>query len=390
MTSQVAIFSPLGVAVASDTVTTISSNRGTKTSNNAMKVWPLGDRHLVVVAHSGAVASNGIHTQLLVKEWARTLEHPLPSIADYAMSFSAWFAHEAEMVPTESEIREVHLHINDHFYEIKRRILVDAEDVDDPDEIANILKFHINAGYEWLASLDNFPGSTDEDDAELLALLQINIDETINHFFEGLPLSQEGREVLKKSAPLILSRVQPSEADSELGFIGFGSTDYFASCIRMKLRGRYGKVPRSVSDERFGASATSQSGSIAFFAQSQAMSGFLRGAQYDVLESAYGYIWEQLTKGDELGEDRLDEVNSFMSGLREHVEEIQDRYLISPMLDTIGTLSLMDMANLATSLVGMQAIRSAASPEPASVGGFIESLVIDRAEGIRWINQLPR
>lgn len=63
---------------------------------------------------------------------------------------------------------------------------------------------------------------------------------------------------------------------------------------------------------------------------------------------------------------------------------------MSPMLDTIGSLSLIDVASLARSLVGMQAIRSAASPEPASVGGFIESLVIDRTHGIRWIHRLPQ
>ena len=53
-------------------------------------------------------------------------------------------------------------------------------------------------------------------------------------------------------------------------------------------------------------------------------------------------------------------------------------------------IRIIDIASLARSLVGMQAIRSAASPEPASVGGFIESLVIDRASGIRWVHRLPQ
>jgi hypothetical protein len=62
----------------------------------------------------------------------------------------------------------------------------------------------------------------------------------------------------------------------------------------------------------------------------------------------------------------------------------------SPMLDTIGALNLKDAADLAEALVGIQAMRANASPEPPGVGGFIESLIIDRFDGIRWVKQLPR
>jgi hypothetical protein len=92
----------------------------------------------------------------------------------------------------------------------------------------------------------------------------------------------------------------------------------------------------------------------------------------------------------ESAEAKLEGAREFMSGLRKHVDKIQFDRFVSPMLDTIGSLSLIDVASLARSLVGMQAIRSAATPEPASVGGFIESLVIDRASGIRWIHRLPQ
>ena len=89
-------------------------------------------------------------------------------------------------------------------------------------------------------------------------------------------------------------------------------------------------------------------------------------------------------------EAKRDSASEFIAGLKKHVGNIATEYFVSPMLDTIGSLSLIDVASLARSLVGMQAMRSAASPEPASVGGFIESLVIDRANGIRWIHRLPQ
>jgi hypothetical protein len=389
VTSQIAIFNPLGVAVASDTVITISGERGRKTTNNAQKMWELGAPHLIVVIQSGAVPSNGVHTQLLIREWSRTLKEQLPTVEDYARSFADWFTAAPDIVPTESELREIHLQLNDHYYEVRRRVAVDTADTDDPKEIAECFEYHARSGFDWLSNLENFAGVTDEDDAELLEKVGVDLNEKLDIIFEGVPGLDEAREILLRSAPLVLSRVQPSDLDTDLGFIGFGAEEYFAKSVRVSCRARYGDVARLTIENPFGATAESQSGSIATFAQEQAISGFLRGAQYDVMESAFRYVWGHLSDGID-DEDQLNETREFMRGLRQHVDKFQMENFVSPMLDTIGALSLTDVANLASSLVGMQAIRAAASPEPASVGGYIESLVIDRAEGIRWIQRLPR
>ena len=199
------------------------------------------------------------------------------------------------------------------------------------------------------------------------------------------------RETLIKCAPLVLSREQETLMDTDLGFIGFGEQEFFATSVRLSCRARYGKVARLTIAESFGASASDKSGSIACFAQDSAIIGFLRGAQFDHKESIKQYIWSVLTDdGENEDEEQLKRTHQFIEGLNEHIQKMEWERYVSPMLDTIGSLSLIDVASLARSLVGMQAIRSAASPEPASVGGFIESLVIDRVSGIRWIHRLPQ
>ena len=390
MTSQIAIYNPLGVAVASDTVTTIPSDRGIKTTSNAHKLWTIGDNHLIVVAHSGAVQINGIHSELLVSEWARTLSSALPTVVDYANSFASWLASSPDWIPVESEVREIHRHLNDHYYEIRRRLEVDEPSVSNEGEFVEMFKHHVNAGLEWLEQLESYDGVTDESDADLIIRLEVDLDEKINYIFKEVPGLEEVRDILKKSAPLVLSRAQESSNDSDLSFIGFGRDDYFATSVKVSSRGRYGSGVRAIMGEAFGASADSQSGSISTFAQSNAMQGFLRGAQYDTLDRVYDYLWDHFVGEDDSDATKKQEASELIAGLRKQIEKFQWESFISPMLDTIGTLSLTEMGNLASSLVGMQAIRSAASPEPASVGGFIESLVINRAEGIRWINRLPR
>ena len=84
MTSQIAVFNPLGVAVASDTVTTISNAGTTKTTNNTQKIFQLPEPHLLVVIESGSVLSNGIHMQVLINEWSRTLKNSMPTVQEYA------------------------------------------------------------------------------------------------------------------------------------------------------------------------------------------------------------------------------------------------------------------------------------------------------------------
>jgi hypothetical protein len=391
MTSQIAVFNPLGVAVASDTVTTISTDQGTKTTNNAQKIFPLVEPHLLVVIESGSVISNGVHMQLLINEWSRTLEKQLPTVKEYAHSFAEWYSTESDLIPKDSELREVHLQLNDHYYEVKHRVEADAMNANSEEDVVESFKLRAQQGLEWLEKLDLFDGATDDGDAALLNDLNVNVLEKIDFIFKDIPGLDEVREILVKSAPLVLSRSQPSSQDSDLGFIGFGEKDFFATSVRLRCRARYGKTARVTIADAFGASVFNQSGSIACFAQDNAIFGFLRGAQFDIMESAYGYLWAELTDDvDETDEAKLKSADELLSGLRKHIEKIQSERFIDPMLETIGSLSLIDVAALARSLVGMQAIRSAASPEPASVGGFIESLVIDRANGIRWIHRLPQ
>jgi hypothetical protein len=390
MTSQIAIFNSLGVAVASDTVTTVSNEYGTKTTNNSQKIFPLSSPHRLVVIDSGSVRSNGIHIRLLLSEWSQTLTEALPTVSDYAINFKEWFANSAYLIPPDSDAHEVNLLLNEHYYEIKRRVKADAIGANSESEIAEIFRFHANSARQWLDGLELFDGATDQADAALIDALGVDLIEKVDYIFAGIPGLDEVREMLIHDAPLVLSRSQPSDHDTDLGFIGFGKDEFFAKSVKASCRARYGQVARIKLNEPFGASPEA-GGSINTYAQSNVLHGFLRGAQHDVLHAINTFIWSKLTEGiDEGDEEGFDKARQFVSDLENHVEEFSFKQFVSPMLDTIDSFSLVDIASLARSLVGMQAIRSAASPEPASVGGFIESLVIDRANGIRWIHRLPQ
>ena len=140
----------------------------------------------------------------------------------------------------------------------------------------------------------------------------------------------------------------------------------------------------------FGASANSHAGAISTFAQTDAILGFLRGVQPDVFRIFFEHwmdgveeLYEDREEGRRVADELLDSMNERI------MKDLNLRYVF-PMLDTVGSLSLRDAADLATALVGIQAMRANASPQPPGVGGLVESLVIDRADGVRWIQRLDR
>jgi hypothetical protein len=58
------------------------------------------------------------------------------------------------------------------------------------------------------------------------------------------------------------------------------------------------------------------------------------------------------------------------------------------MLNSIEGLDLGHLANLAESLVGMEATSAFGGDGPATVGGYIEVATIDRQHGVVWIKAL--
>ena len=389
MTSQIAIYNRLGVAVASDTVATITSVRGTKTINDSEKIRALGGEHLVVVLINGSADINGMHPRLLVSEWARTLLTPLSTLEEYVEGFTSWFTQHQSLITKDLETIPIRFCLWDHYREIRRRTLNDAKDLESAEEIRDNFLNKIQAGTAWLEGLSLYEGATDESDGALLTEYEVDLDAIVDEVFNGFPNLDEVREHLKAAAPLVLSRSQEMSSDTELAFIGFGANDRFAGQLCVRIRGRYGSSLRFTADERYGSEPGETSSGICTFAQDSAMTGFLWGAEEAVLRetfnSARNLIYEQYPD-EETGTSKADE---FVEKMRIATLSFQQQSFLQPMLNAIAFLNLKDMAKLAEALVGIQAMRASASPQPASVGGFIESLIIDRSNGIKWVNRMP-
>lgn len=391
MTSQVAVANHSGVAVASDTVTTSYVEGGTKTIGNSHKIWEIGSQHRVLVLHSGAVTQNGVILKLLVSEWASTLSAPLDKLEDYVDSYITWMNREKSIHTPESEFRRANFMLNDHFHEIKDRARRAWNAIPFEDEhltsLEAILTDYAQQGLDYLQSLPLNTGISN--DSEFLKTLNheiINLEEKIQVIFEDLGLDEANTKILRDSAPLVLSRAQYFPQSSTLAFVGFGNREFFPGNIRLHSRGFYGGRFIYEKGEHF--SVDPEEGStISAFAQDEAIFGFIRGFRWEILNHILAQVEEKINENIE-NEEGANLGHEIAEEIRESNHNFYYQRFTKPLLDSIEGLDLGHLANLAESLVGMEATSAFGGDGPATVGGLIEVATIDRQRGVVWVKSL--
>jgi hypothetical protein len=391
MTSQVAVANHCGVAVASDTVTTSYVDGGAKTIGNMNKIWEIGKHHRILILLSGTVTQNGVTLKLLVGEWAASLTKPFARLEDYVESFIEWMGTEHFIHSPESEIHRANELLNDHFHEIRKRAEREWDSIPLEEEKftsrEEILAKYAQDGIGYLQELGFNPGvDHDGEFSHVLADENLDLNGKIEYIFEGLGLNSTNRQILVGSAPLILSRSQDFPGSSTLAFVGYGSDNYFPSNIRLFVRGFYGGKFIYEKGQHYSIHPERGSG-ITAFAQDEAIFGFVRGIRWETTNFISRKIEEkvnELIKNDEgqnLGEEIANEVRAL-------AEDFCRRRFTSPLLDSIEGLDIGHLANLADSLVGMEATSAFGGDGPATVGGLIEVATIDRQNGVQWVKNL--
>jgi hypothetical protein len=354
-------------------------------------MFALNGEHRVVIALNGSANINGIPAQLLIAAWGKTLTAPLDHLSDYALRFSEWLAAEQHLVPATTDEQVVQFVLNDHYFDIRHEVVNKANQSDlDENQISSFFKDYVKHSFEYLHSLESYDQSSDADDLHLLHELGVDVEGKIESYLGEFPGFTDLKDDLIRQAPLVLSRIQDMGSDTNLVFIGFGQSEYFASSIEFKLRGRYGQRTRGFLKSPFPDTPHYTHGLITALAQRDAILGFAYGAEDRILNRITDQIFNYIVSKFENREEGEKEANNYLEFLNEDRRKYSFETYLLPLLNSVAALNLSDAAEFAESLVGIQAMRAKASPKPAGVGGFIESLVIDKFEGVRWIKRLPR
>ena len=81
-------------------------------------------------------------------------------------------------------------------------------------------------------------------------------------------------------------------------------------------------------------------------------------------------------------------VEKALDVMNEQIGAFSNENFREPMFSTIGSLAISNLGKFADFLIHLQAFRSATDEGEATVGGFVESLVITPEHGVRWRHRL--
>jgi len=413
MTSQVAVVNFYGIAVASDTVVTQSSSEGMKTLENMSKIYSLGGAHKVVLVHSGNTNINGVAHWLHLTEWIRTLTEPFSTLGEYVNSYLAWANNSEPLHTPLSEVNLMNNLLNDHFYYLKNRAdsqlesdvrnLVEGQKLDEG-RIHEVFEQIVIEGKSYLDDLVDFEGYTYEESVNDLKVADFKLDEIIDFIFKDFDITDELRKILTESAGMVLCKNQEMNfVDSEIGFVGFGSDEPFGGVVHLHCRGFYGSKIHIYVEPKFGvAPSGTEDGSssvIRHFAQGDAIYAFIRGYNprilnrtlrivRDKIEEVFGEKEGEITndEGETIGKKTTSDLAFEIADetFKEITENFSQSSFASPLLSSIEGMSIVNLANFAESLVGIQALSTYSQLGAATVGGLIEVVTIDRAEGVIW------
>lgn len=393
MTSQIAISNQTGIVIASDTVTTLTTeDTFQKSISDQQKIWPLEPNNLIAIVTSGITTINGIRKSTLITEWKRSLGKTFETVQEAAEHFNFWLGEKNQPFTEDSE-RKVILDLVRYHISDLRQVIVESlkeadlyfADSEAADEVTSIIDKSIVESVEVLKNLPSYTNfdlkASKKSIKESAAEIDLIIDDIMWDCNPDIVL----RNTIHESLPLLLSTVQDiDDLDAEFGFVGFGSKEIFSSICRVSVRGYYCSSLQSscINDGEYDIAG---SGEIALFAQTDAIRAFTSGYHEDVLKYLSDFAIEKIS-------GYIDDVDSLFEiavDLEDSIRDYGHENFAVPLLATIGTLNLNDLAKLADSLIGMQSIKSAASPRPATVGGLIEILLVDREHGFRWYRKLP-
>ena len=392
MTSQVSVMSVFGVAVASDTVVTLTRGGQYKVVPNASKIIELGPEHKVLVLSSGNVYLNAFPHDLHITEWAKTLEGPLPRLSDYVSSYKAWSAVDSRLASPLSQNLALRALINQHILQLEDELLGNRANLEPTEtQIRLVNRLDKQSLNSLLMDLKEIPDFDSLNRAELLAELKvagINLREELKSTLSFVPeLSSANLKLSVEVVTAAIGKAMERDSDSTLAFVGLGSEEPFVSLCRLNCCAVFAGALQSVATEVAIDPDSGNTGRIEYFAQADGIWAMVNGVHPELREAAADFLQELLEEALKLESSVALRYRRLF--LQRMTKESEKRF-VAPMFKTLGAYSITELASFADGLLASQLIASVFEDGQSSVGGVVEVATIDSRNGVIWHRRLPR
>ncbi len=423
MTTQVVLMNGLGVALASDSAVTA----GGKVLNTSEKVFELGGKHKLAILSSGRADFIGHPWEVLFSAWSETLSSPLNGMIEYRESLYKFLKSKfpASNSLTSNEID----YFQENYWNDDRGVFSTAH---------KILETVVMPFFESQLSPDDLEKFMETDwdpdfktrmtkllNKDLVKQVTLKFDEAVEkrknqykaaddvsysqamiwvenywaHWenlspsdnFSGWPTIPNWDSLVKNLSATFLVHADYA-GESYIAFVGYGATDLFPSASGVFFHGAFS----GFLIKRFeGSMEVSAAPRHVFFGQDDAIVALTQGEDHLLTRTAVeatrktlNSIYEQLSNETGEGAQRTREyVKQSLEAdqVSDEMRKAGNESRKKPFTKAIAMSPILDLAEFAAQLVGVQAASAAMTQENPSVGGFVDVAVITHRRGFEWI-----
>jgi hypothetical protein len=411
MTAEVAVMSPLGVALAADSAVSIGDQ---KIYTSAEKLFQLSEAAPVgVMVHDNAQFL-GMPWETTIKEFRRHIgSQTYATAAEYAAKLLEFITANDMLFP-EGAVNEF---VGKQMYRMARWVrgknLVDPN-VDPDETTANIdqLQAWLVDSEARVAKGKLLESLHDQEEgtlsADIISRYGGSATEPIELAFGEQVVPAECRDAIKRHGFQLMLRGMLFDADSGLTVAGFGDAERYPSLTQVNvvgllLRKMLHRGVKTVHVHEGPDGAEASDSWIVPIAQAEMVYTFIRGIEPELrsfiddctdelVRGVFDAILEDLKgKAPEIAEQLREEVSphieTMLTGLSDRLDRRIHSYYVSPVMDMISALPKDELASVAESLVNLTKFKRRVSRQKETVGGPIDVAVITRGDGFVWVKR---
>lgn len=409
MTSEAAIITRKGIALASDSAVTFGWYK-TKYSEN--KIFKLSDRNPIAIMIYGKASFMGIPWEVIIKDFREIYGNKtFDNLEEYGVKFIEYISNISHITPRQ-KAKEIYF-ITDHFLTIILRDITDyiEKKIEEGEQfteykIKRVIAQQIKNVYSIIQEIPFIENIEKTDMDRFRREHEELIDGAIKYAFGELPLFEYTKKDIRKLMAAYFSRqyFPPVMIHSGIVIAGYGKEEIFPQLCHYRIENLLFDWLKYWKEESEGTGCSFEKGAIVkAFAQKEMIFSFMEGIEenlqdyYDTyIEELFSELPQMLTECiPDLDEDEKEEVNDIFTNIfnnlfDKYVEDLakyRKKEYADKTVQVVKSLPKKDMADMARALVDLQSFKRKVSQDLETVGGPIDVAFISRGDGFVWINR---
>ncbi len=393
MSAGIFIMNKNAIAMAADSAVTIGEHKAIHNSANKVfalsKVAPVG-----VITYANA-SFMGVPIEVILKEYKKDLGNTkLISLKNYVESFLDFILKKRDLFRFDKTEAQ---YVKDTYENLLNgtatdlRIFMETEVKNKGKALSDndILKILKSAVQTTVSLVANLKKTNDFCFSQYIKnKYSSEICKSISNRFPNI--LEEDLRLLQEACCDVFDSTFMRNGFTGLAFAGYGEEEIYPQMVHIQLSGILNGTCRFIEVESTTIDEETQA-SVIPLAQTDVMKEFILGIHESFLSSIQNGINEGITNFDSSALDRTTKFhlsNSINNSVNSNIEKCIRNHSY-PLLGSVATLPIEEMALLAESMINITSLRRrvAIDDNIGTVGGPIDVGIISKADGVIWIKR---